>query len=100
MSNPAEEMAQAMRSSKQIPWEDKAVSVPGIEGWQYTDEGLLHGIRIAKAGGRKNIDEGTTEEQRLLRLLRIVEKSGFAAGTLAVQSKIKDALFFLVPKEK
>lgn len=74
------------------------MSVKGIEGWQYTDEGLLNGIRLALVGTRED-DKGMITEERLLRLLRIVEKSGFAAGTLAVQSSIKEAFHFLIPKQ-
>jgi hypothetical protein len=62
------------------------------ETWQYVDEALRHGIRVAKAGGRVNIDEGTTEEDRLLRLIRVVEQSAYTAGRLSVRECVKSAL--------
>lgn len=58
----------------------------------YTDEAMLNGIGVAIAGGRPNIDEGTTQEQRLLRLMRVVEMTAFANGKLTVQCAVKRAL--------
>lgn len=63
-----------------------------IEDWQYSDEGLANGIRVAKQGGRPNIDEGSTEELRLIRLLRLVERSAYEAGRADVRNRIKSAL--------
>lgn len=63
-----------------------------LESWQFSNEGLLQGIRLAKEGGRPQYDEGTTEEQRFLRLLRTVERQGFDAGRSDVRDRIKTAL--------
>lgn len=63
-----------------------------LEPWQFSNEGLLQGIRLAKEGGRVQSDEGTTEEQRFLRLLRTVERQGYEAGVLKVRSAIRQAL--------
>lgn len=63
-----------------------------IEDWQYSDESLANGIRVAKQGGRLNIDEGSTEELRLIRLIRTIELSAYGAGRADVRNRIKSAL--------
>ena len=59
---------------------------------RYSDEGIRQGIQIAIAGGRPNQDEDTTTEDRLLRLIRIVEVQMFQSGQQSVRNQITKAL--------
>lgn len=58
---------------------------------RHPDDNVWHALELARAGGRPH-EEGSTEKERVLQLIRIIQRDLYERGRMSVQQAIRQAL--------